>query len=208
MAKTKIKAKKTITVAAEIAQRNKRFKAATPAQKRVLIAKDVLEQIKRRRFVPEVGSWATFFTNVTEHWQDDWLYLHIEGDLSFKIKHESMQQLFLKERPTCECCALGALFVSSALYTPTATLAKIERDLAGDGLVRIERGAKTSTNLGKYFSKQQLKLIEAAFEGNIGAFRLSDEKLVDKTELWYETYPEPKKRMVAIMKNIIANNGT
>ena len=42
----------------EINKLNEEFKKATKAQKRVMIAKDVLAQIKAKRYFPESGEWV------------------------------------------------------------------------------------------------------------------------------------------------------
>lgn len=93
----------------------------------------------------------------------------------------------LKSKP-CEVCAIGALFVGQV-----ERFNKLEftKDLYSDDL-RAE--------LTKAFSMPQLLLIEAAFEGWIeGKFDGST---------FQKKYPDSTKRMDAIMRNIIKNNGT
>lgn len=93
----------------------------------------------------------------------------------------------LKSQP-CEVCAIGALFVGQV---ERFNKLKFTKDLYSDDL-RAE--------LIKAFSMPQLLLIEAAFEGwSEGKF---------DGAAFATKYPDSTKRMEAIMRNIIRNNGT
>lgn len=196
-----MKTKKT-NATREIARRNRKFKAAAAAEKRVLIAKDVIAQVKAGRFKVGSGNWVVPLTRSGSDLSVD----RFEED-------ESVQKLFLEgDIPKCECCALGAMFMSCTLYNNKTTAIELE-DVRFSFSDYVEEGSFTN-GLSKFFSKDQLKLIESAFEGNCGAFCLEqtaewEEGLLpgDKTFGWMSRLRDDKKRLVAIMENIIKNKG-
>jgi hypothetical protein len=196
MAATKTAPKKR-TVAQEIALRNKKFKAATAAQKRVLIAKDVIAQIKAKRLKARTGTWVN---PVFRDGRD------MDAFEKFDEKTSSVRELFLEKKiPACECCALGAMFMSCTLYNNKTTVADLLDETMDFELIVRSKNNSFSNGLTQFFPKPQLKLIEAAFEGEYGAFQ---DVCNDKTDLWYDTLPNDTKRLIAIMQNIIKNNGT
>lgn len=196
MATTKSAKPKKRTAAQEIALRNKKFKAATPSQKRVLIAKDVIAQIKAKRFKARSGTWVN---PVFRNGQDLDMFEKFDEEIA------PVRELFLEQKiPACECCALGAMFMSCTLYNNKTTVENLlDETLNFEDLIRTS-GPQFSNGLDQFFSKTQLKLIEAAFEGDYGAFSWEGS---DKTKVWYETLPNDTKRLVAIMNNIIKNKG-
>lgn len=197
MATTKLAKPKKLTAAQEIALRNKKFAAATSAQKRVLIAKDVIAQIKAKRFKARAGTWVRpVFRNGDELDMFD----------KFDEETASVRELFLEKKiPACECCALGAMFMSCTLYNNKTTVDSLLDETMDFELIVRSKTRSFSNGLAQFFTKPQLKLIEAAFESEYGAF---NDVCNDKTDLWYETMPNDTKRLIAIMQNIIKNKGT
>jgi hypothetical protein len=219
---TKLKPKKKTSkalakarkVAAEIRRRNKVFTAASPAQKRVLIAKDVIKQIKAKRFIAAEGSWLHL---VDKYGNNIAGPLVGEADRSTQI-----QAMFLSgDAPTCECCALGGIMMACTLYNNNQTVGDLAADLNIGRNVRC--GTAFSNGLHRFFSRQQLALIECAFESGRGEFYVNfDSTTYSRSSLLqhvsrntlnraldYETaYPKTDKRMIAIMQNIVKNNGT
>jgi hypothetical protein len=207
-----MKTKKKTSAKQEIARRNRKFKAASVAEKRVMIAQDVIAQVKAGRFKAASGSWVTPIRR-------NGLILQTE---KFR-DNDSVQKLFLEgDIPKCECCALGAMFMSCTLYNNKTTAKELD-EVGFEFEDLVEYGGFTN-GLSKFFSKDQLKLIESAFEGNTGAFsleqadweeagwmdRLPDDKKPlpgDKSAGWMNRLPDDKKRLVAIMENIIKNKG-
>ncbi len=202
----------------EIARRNKIFSAATAAEKRVLVAKDVIAQIKLKRVVPASGVWI-----------DPKRYepLNLVGDET--VAAQSIQRdLLTGELDRCSCCALGAVFVSCTLFNNQTTVKDLDNARFGLG-DSVEEDEKLSNGMNRVFSRAQLALIEQAFESGHGQFGLDlgadedvdsvdlgDDEAVDsvvpaatrKLLLWQKKYPDDKDRLIAIMKNIIENNGT
>lgn len=199
---TEVKKKRFLSaeeLAAEIENRNRVFAAATPEQKRMLIAKDVIAQIKAKRFKPTSGTWV-------RPKMKNGAYLEIEEKFD---GDESIRELFIGKRiPACDCCALGAMFMSCTTYNEGTTVDHFEREIDWDFEERVLN--KTLSNgLTNFFSVEQLQLIETAFEGGDGAFMVEKGDLeAQKAASWYEDLSRDDKRMIAIMENIIANNGT
>jgi hypothetical protein len=194
-------AKKPIDVAAEVARRNRLFAKATPAGKRVLIAEDIIAQIKAKRFRPKAGVWVNPVNEKNTE--------NIELDIKFNGT-APVRELFLEKKiPACECCALGALFMSCTLYNNQTTVNDFTKEVILDFQETVEDG-KFTNGLTGFFSRAQLKLIEIAFEGGYGAFdtdRMSNTKAL-RVVSWEEKLPDDQKRLVAIMNNIINNKGT
>lgn len=190
---------KTQKLQREIAKRNRAFAAADPAGKRVLIAKDVIAQIRAKRFKAKSNRWVTLLEKDNTPIDPHALEHDLGGDAP-------LRELFLKQTiPACDCCALGAMFMSCTLYNNKTTIDNFNHELAWfEELVETRR---FSNGLTSFFSSSQLELIEAAFEGNLGAFTAPANKL-DAVESWFAWFPNPKQRMLKIMQNIIDNNGT
>ena len=179
---------KTINVKQEIDRRNKQFKGASNAQKRVLIAKDVIEQIKAKRFIPESGTWVDF------NKQCDTL-----------LETDSIQEKFLdKTIKDCNCCALGGLMMSCTLFNNRETVSDIEEHFEAIG-DNIDYGTKFHNKFDKIFSRSQLLLIEKCFEGGVGYF--SDYNHCD-FEGYRSQFKNATAALIGIMENIIKNKGT
>jgi len=171
---------------------NEQFKKATKAQKRVMIAQDVLAQLKAKRYVAESGCWVQ--PNIHSAW---------EQKLSH---HDSVQELFIEQKiESCNVCALGGLFMSCTNFNNNTLLEDLDSASSELGDL-IEEEEKLSNKLNKIFSTDQLKLIETYFEANGGYFRDYDED--GRIEVFYNKYPSDKKRLQLIMENIVENNGT
>lgn len=207
----------------EINRRNKLFAAADNAGKRVLIAKDVIEQLKLRRFKAQPGTWVNFGTALHEKW-DEAQHINEHGTSALNVLSENVREKFLaKKMPSCSCCALGSMFMSCTLLNNQTTVHQLNiasSDL-GDAIESpksYEDDGVFSNGLIKFFSAAQLKLIEHAFEGEGGYFyewpyddggqpvKRSASKMAAMR--WRDKYPDAKKRLIAIMQNIIDNNGT
>ena len=167
---------------------NAEFKKANKAQKRVMIAQDVLAQLKAKRYVAESGCWVRIHYNPTTVAETD-----------------SVQELFVEKKiESCNVCALGGLFMSCTNFNNNTLLEDL--DDASEGLGNLIEEEQLSNKLNKIFSTNQLKLIESYFEANGGFFRDYDED--DRIEVFYNKNSSDKKRLQLIMENIVENNGT
>ena len=168
---------------------NEKFKKATKAQKRVMIAQDVLAQIKTKRYVAESGCWVQ---------------PNINAACEKNLKDEdSVQELFAKKKiKSCNVCALGGLFMSCTNFNNNTSFVELSDNL-GDVLME---GEEFSNKLNKIFSYKQLRSIESYFENNEGYFY--NQREFDGIKAFCNAYPSEKKRLKLIMENIVENNGT
>jgi hypothetical protein len=171
---------------------NEEFKKATKAQKRVMIAKDVLAQIKAKRYFPESGEW------VNPLWSDDQKSIDIQLDPNSSIKDAFKS----KAINSCQVCALGGLFMSCTNLNNNTTVEDLltKEFYIGD---LVSDDVKISNGLNRIFTQKQLILIESYFEGSQGYFKGDDKK----TFVFLENYNDDE-RLEMIMQNIIDNNGT
>jgi hypothetical protein len=208
-------------ILSEVKRRNSLFKKASLAEKRVLIAKDVLEQLRKGKFKPE----RSVFVDS---------YLFDEDNLD-KNKDKSLQHALLEKNANCECCAQGALFLSCTLYNNKVQLSDFSYDDDGKYISSnigraIYHNFKITNGLNRIFTRRQLVLIEIAFERGAGFFNWDKssqlkipvtlvEKAIEFCNKYYirenhrvsdgfQADKNQKDAMVAIMKNIIKNNGT
>jgi len=175
-------------------QLNEEFKKATKAQKRVMIAKDVLAQIKAKRYFPESGEW------VEPLWSGDQKSMDIKLNPNSSIKDAFKS----KAINSCRVCALGGLFMSCTNLNNNTTVQDLKDETYIGDLVADDD--KISNGLNRIFTQKQLMLIEIYFEGSQGYFRdnLSSD---EKAETFLENYSDDE-RLEMIMQNIIDNNGT
>lgn len=175
----------------QIQKWNDQFKAATKAEKRILIAKDVISNLRKNRIVSTSGTYLSSLNISRAINGDESLQKHLDG-VSF-----------------CRCCAMGACLISAVKYKNTLTVEEVD-SIAGS------RHNNWSLLKG-IFTPKQLLLIEDAFEGNsLAGDRVGEDffhgsisyKKSKKCNEFYKKYPEDNKRLKEIMKNIIANEGT
>jgi len=222
-----------LNIQKEIEKRNSLFKKATKAEKRVLIAKDVIAQIKANRYVATSGAFveAEFNSDIDDfsHILDEANRLMGAKDVvaEYNISLEKAKEAinFIKKPlreayldgtvESCNVCALGGLFMSCTLYNNKTKLDALgsfgEASDLGDF---IDRKKPISNGLDKFFSRSQLELIEQAFEGGDGYFGVgcyTHDACDDDVRRYYtyaDKYPKDDDRMIAIMNNIVKNNGT
>lgn len=183
---------------------------STKAQMRVTIAKDVLAQIAARRYRPEAGSWVddsalggldTYISGRFDKAYAAQAQSKKPGKDDCEIKVNAKD--YLNKVKTCSVCALGAIFMSQV-------------NTCGDVIFSEDSASPFdvfedlySSPLKKYFSVNQLTLIEGCFEGTSGAHECDlndgDDRLIAQAYVF--TYENPTKRMTAIMTNIIRNKG-
>lgn len=187
----------------EIARRNKLFEKAGMAEKRVLIAQDVIAQLKAKRLKAEQGTW-------TDMSGSDVVRLDVDG---------SFQQTFLEHKGVqCQCCAVGSLFIGCALFANKISNGEIRDNWElGEHLFAKRR---FDNGFDKIFSRKQLGLIEIAFEGSTNFFDDNDwtgveaasasRKEQDAAYDFYSRYSDAsaKETLTAIMENIVENKGT
>lgn len=171
------------------------FSKLSKPEQRVKVAKDVLLQLKKKTYIASVGKYVV--TN-------DLLEIGLKKEDDIRKNFKKIQQ--------CRCCALGSCLLSITKFKNTLTVG----DLGGGINSYKEKEAK---KLFTMFSPQQLLLIENSFEGSpsdsmtmrIGANvfgKNTTNEQDEKCTSFYNRYDNVNDRLVAIMKNIVANKGT
>ena len=179
----------------QISEMNQAFKKASKAQKRVMIAQDVIAQIKAKRYVPESG------TFVIANWSEK---------IDYKDHSDNIQEAFQKKQiETCQVCALGGLFMSCTNLNNNTNFEQLEQ--AEDLGEMIDNEERISNGMDKFFSVNQLKLIETYFENAQGYFRDYEVSInipESHRNAFHNQYLDDDERMIAIMENIVNNKGT
>lgn len=170
------------------------FSKLSKPQQRVRIAKDVLLQLKKKKYIAAEGA----YINNTD--------LMFYSGLS---SSDDIQKNFSKIHE-CRCCALGSCLLSITKFKNTLNV--------GDVMGKYNFLQK-SKKLFKMFSPKQLLLIENSFEGRpssdtmtrvgnkvFGANTTRKENI--ECMAFYYKYPNSNSRLIAIMKNIVANKGS
>lgn len=175
----------------KIEKTNSIFEAASPEEKRVMIAKDVLERIKLNMFHVKRGNFCTLYTD----------------GLDIEVSKETLNET------ECRVCAKGGLFVAFVGRANNFNH-KFDGHRIHPGF-NNQSDNQAHTKLGELFSLRQLCLIEYVFEGskyiyydeNVEYISFTDEeqtkihKFRDKFEF------DAERILKAICRNIIRNNG-
>lgn len=162
---------KTITAA--------QFKKLSNTKKRVLIAKDVIAQIKRKKLVPTRGS-VLVIDNV---------------DIN-SIKYEPVQPLLTKAKK-CEVCAKGSVICS--------LIGKFNHAVSNHvfEMYHAVYHNRQELDTKNIFGNDLWQELECQFEGN------SDYRTGNVHRLLGSTFLDVvgKKSLLSLMKNLIENNG-
>jgi len=164
-----------------IEESNKIFNKASKARKRVMIAQDCIDRIKAKQISAYSGSFVR------------------RGDIDWDT---SIKDLMGNDMYTCQACAKGSLFMS---YVGRVNECKFE---AAATIDNDDIDDTAHMKLREIFSKEQLDLIETAFEGG-SYLRVNDD--IQKREAAlrhiYRKYDNEDERLLAICQNIIDNDG-
>lgn len=187
------------TKAERVKKTNEQFANATLAEKRVMIAKHGLALLDARVIKP------TKQTYVGEASSE--MY-SVEKDTPI----EDMFYDVVENTGACDACALGTLLISTADLFDNITVGDFNDE---DGLLHPELALKD------YFTTAELMVIEAAFERStkggtlFGSYKYDhmltnehpSESEIKRAIRYGKTIDGPKKRLRAILQNIIDNNG-
>jgi len=165
---------------AHIEATNEKFENASDAEKRVMVAEDVISRLRLGQFEAEAG--AQIFS--------------ADGEVEFG--HDSVKEFFTKRKTTtCNACQKGAILMSYVCRVNEFNF------------IDLEMGAILSSTqekkLKEIFPMDQMNLMETAFEG--AAYSITEQKKDQRAKNFFERYPAHNKRMIAICENIIENEG-
>lgn len=203
MSTTKKTKKTTIrTVKKALAVNKKPTARKTDAQMRVLIAKDVLAQIAARRYRPAPGWWLddSNMSKLADYVDNRFEEMEDQKQCNISIDAND----YVSKVKSCSVCALGSIFMSQA-RTPGSVVFTAKTASAYEAFEDL-----STSPLSKYFSENQLVLIEACFEGNDGMYAcdISDGNTKLLSQAYVFTYKSSTARLTAIMRNIVRNKGT
>jgi hypothetical protein len=156
-----------------IEKQNKAFHRMSKKNQRLAIAKDVLAQLRLKKYRATPG--AYFSSQEVDDAIDE---------------IEILQEVLLEKSPVCNVCALGSAAVSLCRLGDEADIHDVSSPHA---------------LLHEIFG-DQIQLMELAFEGE----DINDDwdELPKEAIRFYERYPDDTKRLAAIFRNIIRNEGT
>jgi len=164
-------------------RRNKAFRRLSDGEKRVTIAGDVLDQLDAKRFVPTFGT-----------------YLEVPFSVETKFYDGNLKVDEVLSGVTCEVCGIGSLFVAAVDRANACTVDDMQSP-SDDEFMR--------EYLGEWFSREQLEMIEAAFEGRqiwiLGFSSIKDS--FKKCVRFTSRVKSPEGRLRKIMRNIVENKG-
>lgn len=187
--KTKNKKLTPEQVQKQIDKMNQAYKKASKKQKCIMIAKDVIAQIRLGAIKPKSGSWVEIGSNLR----------HV---LNGEDAYRSQAQPLLIAGGQCHSCMLGSALISKIRHANDCTVGRLyEKD--GDDIVR-----------DLPFSPKQTKLMEQAFElgqGGFGGIKKDSRSYFGEDSVravaFGKRYKTAKSRQIGIMRNVIKNGG-
>lgn len=179
---------------------NSYFNSLSPADKRVAIAKDVLEQIKLKRLSALSGTYFNLSTDLDE-------------DKSIQANLNKVE---------CQACALGSMMFSHIKYNNECSVAEGEdidsRYIKGklhnyfdeSQLVLIETAFEQwKDNYNFDDEANELYVGDGAHSGDFLTDLDLGEEDLDRAGAYFDEYEfTDEERLVKIMKNIVKNKGT
>jgi len=175
----------------EINRRNKLWKSATKAERKILVAKDVLAQIKKGKFVAKSQMWAG---------------IPISEEESEKETLDTQKVLLNAKK--CECCAIGSVMLSCIAFKNSHQSKRGLQYLGSYAMIRkvyLEDIPEDLSTLKGVFSKKEIREMEMAFECGAGA-NIPDDIRERKISQMYEDMSD-KTRLIKIMENVIEHGG-
>lgn len=173
-----------------IEKQNAAFHRMSNKRQRVAIAEDVLAQLKLKKYLATPGTYV----------RSDKLEDIIDGvwdaEKGETVGALDLQTALLSKSPDCNVCGLGAAFCSMARLGDQAELSDVEN---------------IHEHLEPIFGMHQIALIEFAFEGEDAGGTAEDnlsEKETDACYRFYDKRPDEDKRLAAIFRNIVKNDGS
>ncbi len=176
------------------------FELLRASDKRVAIAKDVLEHLEANKIIASSGNWL----------------IGIEFSMEEYSNNIGLKEKFSTETQKCEACAIGGMFFAAVkLFNKlnVQDLSNAPLYCNGESIPCYSFGLSTiRPYLLQFFDLKQLMLIEIAFETGVGQYRLYDLPESEE-ELGYVASKfcvnmSSEDSMKLIMQNIIKNNGT
>lgn len=161
--------------------------AMEPAAARMLVAQDALDLLEAGAIQARSGS-----------------YINVElpYDLDGSTPVHLLAETWLGQ---CPVCALGAVLVATVRRFDDLVI----KHLANYNTLKGGCGRQLVGYLSKFFSGEQLDLIEVAFEGSSNMMRtgISDEEEASALD-FRSALDDDRAALVKILENVITNGGT
>lgn len=198
-----------------IGRKNAKFFAASPEEKRVILAKDVLEwQAARKLFAAGVlnGFGSTDWSHYLSVYSDADKAQQGASSSKFdelRLKDEEVIDKDHVNGNVCSACAIGSLVAVAAERGACSLTSNYRHDriIGADG--NGSRSVRAA--LAPYFEDRQLSLIEMAFERNLIDSRAGNKDFSEEAKAargFGYRYSDRNECLAAIMQNIIDNKGT
>lgn len=162
----------------------KKPKLSKEARDRVLVAKDVIAQLKTGKLIATTGKLVEVATKRG-------VELFRESDVANGL---DVRDVLEKRAKSCTVCAKGAILIATIMRFDRLP---ISPGMEAYGLDSMARG----TSYKSVFSSGAMENIEDAFEG-FAVWGWG----IDGTP-WPRKYPDPRDRLIAIMENVVRNKG-
>lgn len=167
-------------------------------EKRIEILKDVLKHLKAERIKAKCGVIVSY-----------------EGRLPCNLEHEKNVQKVLKSmsksKKVCKTCLRGSILFSS-IWKNNKFYKEFDRNIWGDNSCldakTAEQDNPENQYLEKIFDKQQLAMMETAFEGEFNDSILDQDTHEKCVDFYFSSSKNPSERLKSIVKNAILNKGT
>ncbi len=172
-----------------LVKNKKPFKELTPYMKRMKVLRDAVMLIKAKKFIPSSGF---VFSGMQ--------FSHLdEGQLRPKLKSH------LKDS-SCQVCQRGALLCSLVLNDNSFKTRYLLNQSSFSSSLGTEHNSPIDSRLADVFSKEQIALMETAFERDYNQSFLGRD-LYSKAVDFGLSYDFKEERSLAILNNAIANKG-
>jgi hypothetical protein len=174
----------------------RQFKKLPIAKRAVLLAKDVLQQIRLHKLIVETGN-----------------YVYTGRPQSIAVCDLSLGTAAGKKAvgdAQCHVCAKGALFVANALRTNSCSVGDVLNVAAGSGYTEpLLTERLVDDNDTASFDTKSWHLMEAAFERDscFGHEAGLSWEATEAAAAFGDEHQDDERRLVAIMLNVIKNKG-
>lgn len=134
-------------------------------------------------------------------------YIKFGSQISNREIRENVTLKYLLKKNTCKVCALGAFLAAKALCDNNICVNDLELNHYEDS---VFRRWQINSHLLEIFPQDQIDMIELAYEGHQYNRNDLPALLYQFALKFYADHVDksPRDRMIAIMENIIKNNGT
>jgi hypothetical protein len=136
----------------DVERSNKKFAKATPAEKRVMVARDIIKMLELRRITPVPGLYVSMDSREAIN------SVPKDGIDRFQVS----DLLKIPSAPACSVCAIGAAMVASTLRLNEATA------YCGDSFYQTYGDNGMTRRAQEVFTDDLLRVMERVFESELG----------------------------------------